>query len=321
MKQQDVQNGLIKALEKKIPKKMDLIERLMEILCMEKGAIYRRLRGEVPFSFFEVVKIAEELNIHHNDLFCADTVQIDRFDLNIIEYTDMSEADYKQWENYISMIHSAKNDIHSILAESSNVLPMSIYGKFDSLSKFYLFKYQYLFSETKSRMSFKELVVPERLQQIHRSYFNESKNFSKSIYIWDYLIFRYLVTDIKFFSGINLISRDEIQLIKEDLFALLDYIEKIALNGFFEETEKAVSFYISDVNLDADYSYLQLNDMSLGLLRSFILNAVVSVNQTSFRKIKFWIQSLEKSSTLITQSGAVYRADFFDKQRMIISEL
>jgi len=321
MKHDEIHRNFLGALEKKLPEKTNLVDILTEILSMERGAVYRRLRGEVPFSLFEVVNIAEKLDISLNNLIYSDSVQTNHFELNIIEYANMSDTDYKKMENYLLNIHSAKDDPHSELAESSNVLPMSIYAKYDSLSKFFLFKYQYLFSSSENRIPFHEMVIPERLYTIHRSYFEESKNFAHTVYIWDYLIFHYLITDLQFFYGINLISENDICQIKEDLFSLINYIEQITLNGYFEETENPVSIYISDINFDADYSYVQLNDTYISLIRTFILNSVVSNGQLSFIKIKNWIQSLKKSSVLITQSAAIYRTDFFEKQRLSISEL
>jgi len=321
MKQDDIQRYLLEVLEKKIPEKTKLADMLMDILFMEKGAVYRRLRGEVPFTFYEVAIIAEKLGIPLSGFVNTGSTQIERFELNIIEYMNMSGRDYKQWEDYVSLISQAKSDSHSEIAESSNLLPISIYGKFDFISKYFLFKYQYLYSGTESRISFGDMVVPERLYHIFRSYFDESKNFAKSLYIWDPLIFQYLVNDIRFFTGTNLISPDDIQQIKKDLFALLDYVEKITLTGCFEETGNPVFFYISDTNLYADYSYVQFNNMYISLVRTFILNSVVSTTRSSYEKIRTWIQSLKKSSILISQSGVVYRADFFEKQRRMVSEL
>ena len=321
MKREDIQRNLLRALEKKLPNKAELVETLMKILFMEKGAVYRRLRGEVPFSIFEVVNIAEKLNISINNLIYADYVKTDLFELKIVEYTNMSDADYNQWEDYISLIGLAKNDPLSEIAESSNILPLLIYGNFDSLSKFFLFKYQYLYCETESRMSFDNLVFPERLNRIYHAYFETTKNFSKTIFIWDPMIFQYLATDILFFLNTNLISKENVQELKNDLLALLKYIEEIALHGYFEETGNPVDFYISDVNLYSDYSYVRFNDVRLSHVRTLILNSVVSTFQSSYDIIKRWIQSLKKSSTLITQSGAVYRAEFFEKQRRIVAEL
>jgi hypothetical protein len=321
MKREDIHRCLLEVLGKKIPDKAELAEALMKILFIEKGAVYRRLRGEVPFSFYEVVNIAEKSGISLNSFICPDSEQAERFELNIIEYLNMNDMDYKQWEDYISLIASARNDPRSEISESSNMLPLAVYGKFDSLLKYFIFKYQYLFTASEKRISFDDLIVPERLRLIYKSYFNETKYFAKTIYIWDYLIFNYLVTDIRFFVDSNLISRENVQQIKKDLFALLDYVENTTLYGRFEETGNPVFFYISDVNLYDDYSCLKINDKRLSHIRTFILNSVTSTDYTSFEKIKTCIQSLRKSSTLISHSGAVYRVDFFEKQRKIIAEL
>ena len=321
MKKDDLHRDLLQELKNKIPEQTKLVETLADILFMEKGAVYRRLRGEVPFSFFEVASISEKLDISLKKFIHTGFVQVDHFELPFIEYANMTEMDYNHWEDYTSFINSAKDDPKSELAESSNVLPITIYAKFGYLAKYYLFKYQYLLSESDNRLSFSDMVVPDRLFQTYKSYFNESKNFANVIYIWDYLIFQYLVTDIRFFFDIKLISADDIREIKKDLFALLDYIEEIAFHGCFKETGNPVSFYISDINFEADYSYLKINDMYISHVRTFILNSVGSTDHSSFNKIKNWIHSLTKSSTLITKSGAEFRAEFFEKQRKLISEL
>ena len=321
MKREEIHHSLLGALEKKFPDKTELVERLMEILFMEKGAIYRRLRGEVPFSFYEVVMIADKLDISFYNLIYTDSVQMNRFELNITDYTHLNEADYKQWEDYVKLIHLAKNDPHSEMAQSSNVLPLTFHGKFYYLSKFFLFKYQYLFSGNEKRTSYSNMVLPDRLFRIYHLFNDALQSFSDSTYIWDYLMFRYLVTDIHYFSGISLISGDDIQKLKEDLLSLLGYLEQVANNGCFTETGNRVSLYISDVNLDADYFCFQFNDLYLSHVKTFILNTVLSTNPSSYEKMKNWIHSLKKSSTLISQSGALCRELFFDEQRMIISEL
>ena len=130
-----------------------------------------------------------------------------------------------------------------------------------------------------------------------------------------------LITDLRYFSGIHLLAADDLQQIKEDLFSFLDYFEEIAVNGCFDETGTQVDIYISDINLDANYCYMQINDMFLSTIRTFSINAIMARDKSSFDKIKNWVQSLIKTSTLISRSGAAYRADFFEKQRKMISEL
>ena len=58
-----VVNELISTMREVTPKEGNLANVLMDILCMSKEAIYRRLRGEVAFTFSEVAIIAGELGI------------------------------------------------------------------------------------------------------------------------------------------------------------------------------------------------------------------------------------------------------------------
>jgi hypothetical protein len=270
----------------------------------------------VPFNFFEVVSIAEKLNIAINNLVYSGSANIDRFE--IAEYASLDE---KVLNSYMSYMILAKNDPQSEFAESANVLPVSIFTGYGSLSKFFMFKCQYLFSGTENRITFGDFVFPDKIQRKFKTFFYEAKHFANTVYVWDYMIFRYLVTDIKFFSSVNLISSNDLQLIKTDLFAFLDYIEEITTNGYFEETGNSVSFYISDINFNTNYCSVKINGVYISHVKSFILNSAQSFDKSSYRKINNWIHSLKRSSTLITQSGAVHRAEFFEKQRMIISEL
>ena len=45
----ELNTGLVNAVREKLPSKENLANTLMDILYIGKEAIYRRLRGEVPF--------------------------------------------------------------------------------------------------------------------------------------------------------------------------------------------------------------------------------------------------------------------------------
>ena len=314
-KKEEIHQYLIKTLENRVPDKAKLVEILMNTLCMEKGAVYRRLRGEVPFSFYEVACIAEKLDLSLNKLIADKSDLIDSFVL------DITDVDFKKWYDYLSLINLAKKDPNSEFAASSNLLPATIYAKYESLYKFYIYKYMYLLGGTENRTSFNDFILPEELMQIYLSYYQDSKNFANTCFICDHAMIDNLITDLHYFSGIHLLSEDDIQQIKEDLFSFLDYFEEIALNGCFDETGNSVEIYISDVNLDATYAYMQIDNICVCLLRTFIINVVMARDKTSYEKIKDWIQALKRASTLISISGAVFRADFFEKQRKMVSEL
>ena len=170
-------------------------------------------------------------------------------------------------------------------------------------------------------MSFKEFILPEELKKIYWSYYHESKFIANNLFVCDNLMTDNLITDLRYFFGIRLLSEDDMRQIKEDLFSFMDYFEEIAVNGSFDETGNQVEIYISDVNLDSNYTYLQINNIGICLVRTFNINAVMAKDNNSYEKIKNWVQALKRTSTLISRSGAAFRADFFEKQRKMISEL
>ncbi|MCS2893990.1 hypothetical protein NXY11_04005 [Parabacteroides faecis] len=46
-------NGLIKAMREHLPEETNLANYIMDIISIGKEAVYRRLRGEVPFTFLK----------------------------------------------------------------------------------------------------------------------------------------------------------------------------------------------------------------------------------------------------------------------------
>ena len=51
-------NELIAAMKERIPRGINLANYLTDALCMGKEAVYRRLRGEVAFTFDEIAMIS-----------------------------------------------------------------------------------------------------------------------------------------------------------------------------------------------------------------------------------------------------------------------
>ena len=56
-------SGLIESMKEKIPEGANLANLLMDILYIGKEAVYRRLRGEVPFTFTEAAVISQKLGV------------------------------------------------------------------------------------------------------------------------------------------------------------------------------------------------------------------------------------------------------------------
>ena len=57
----DPNTNLIEAMKEKLPLKGKLADMLMDTLYIGKEAVYRRLRGEVPFTLHEAALVSRKL--------------------------------------------------------------------------------------------------------------------------------------------------------------------------------------------------------------------------------------------------------------------
>ena len=97
-------------------------------------------------------------------------------------------------------------------------------------------------------------------------------------------------------------------------------LEELAARGK-SKTGNDVKIYISNINFEATYSYLETDTIQLSLIRIYSINSITTQDSEMFRGLKEWIQSLKKFSTLISESGEMQRIQFFKQQREIIDTL
>jgi hypothetical protein len=292
----------------------------MDILCIGKEAIYRRLRGEVPFTFEELVAISHVLGISLDNIAGSVWQKSKPFQLKLTEYINPTERDYAQMEEYINILHASRKDLHTEFASSANLFQQTLYIGYDYLNKFYMFKSLYQTNGVDSVKSLDDIKISPRLNDIQKKYQEETMFIKHTFYIWDYMIFRYLVNDIKYYASIHYITEEDVAALKEDLLKFIDKMERLATKGEFE-TGNRVQLYLSSLNFESTYSYLQTQNMNLSNIIAFTLNSIVSLDTTTFYRLKTWIDSLKRLSTLISESGEIQRVKFFKEQRELVNTL
>ncbi len=320
MKKDKINEKLLHIIREKVPQGTTVASVLMDILSMSKEAVYRRLRGEVPFTFDEAAVIATHMGISLDNIVGSDIVNIVPFQLKQVEYSNPKEFDYVQLEHFISFLHATRGDSFRELGASYNLFPHVLYTGCDYLSKYYIFRWMYQSNGIKGIKSIEDIEITPRLADIQKRYMEESMYINNTFYIWDSLVFQYLVNEIKFFSSIRYITKEDTLAMREDLLKFVSRLERLAAKGQFE-TGKKIQFYLSPINLDTTYSYLQTQDYSISQIKVFSLNTIASFDINTFDKLKSWIQSLRRLSTLISESNEIQRVQFFKKQREIINTI
>jgi hypothetical protein len=102
--------GLIEAAKEKMPTGTNLANTLMDILYIGKEAIYRRLRGEVPFTLAEAAIISRKLGISLDKMIGVSFSNNAVFDLNVVHHTNTFETYHDILTKYVDAFDNIRED-------------------------------------------------------------------------------------------------------------------------------------------------------------------------------------------------------------------
>ena len=315
-----LKDGLIRAMKDKMPGGNNLASALTEILCIGKEAVYRRLRGEVAFTFNEAAVISRELGISLDKIVGNSSPGSTVFDLNLPEMTDSLNNYYGILTRYLNFFRHIKTDPQSTVCTASNIIPFTFYSPYENISKFRLCRWAYQNHHLQRSSSLSEMDVPQKIIDTHIQLSKEIRQVPNTDFILDNTVFSSLVNEIKYFSGLNLISAKDTGNLKAEIHAMLNEMECMSISGSFNNGNK-LQIYLSNINFEATYSYVASDYFNICLVRLFAINSITSQDPKVVKSIKEWILSLKKFSTLISQSGEMQRIQFFAKQRELIKSL
>ena len=310
----------VSSIRNKIPHKATLAKTITDLLGIDKDAVYRRLRGEVDFSFTEMAVISRNMGISLDAIAGIENLQSKPSKMNISRQVNPTEMDYEMFEGHVNLLKSIMNEPATKIMGSGNIIPHYLYMDYEYITRFYLFQWNQS-SGNGDALPYHEITIPDRLLSLQKDTCKYARYLSSTLYVFDYMIFQRMVTNIKYFAKLRLIKEEDVALIKSDLSVFIDNLENLAIKGKHEETGNEISIYISDVDCDTNYSCLKSNNIQLTLFCAFLLNAIVSFDDEVFNEASAWIRSLQRMSTLISVSGEKLRAMFFDAQRKIIRTL
>jgi hypothetical protein len=316
MDKENIHYDLLTVLKRRFPQE-NVVNILMDRLYIGREAAYRRMRGEVPFTLNEVAIMAKDLDLSLDNILGIAKTGNRPFQLVLTDHINPSKEDLLLQDHYIDFIRLVREDGESEAGYATNVIPMYIAYNYPHISKLYAFKHAYQRDSLHSLKSFGEIDFSRQLADRQMAHYKEATNIKNSFYIFDNLLFQYIINDIKYFSSICMIDREEVKDIKKDIARLINKMEEVTISGRFP-SGKDVDIYISNINFDATYSYFCSRNNKLCMIHAFTLDGAASFNSDTFEKVRQWVQSLKRCSTLISKTGDVQRIRFFNQQRELL---
>ncbi|MDR0713539.1 MAG: hypothetical protein LBF89_04675 [Bacteroidales bacterium] len=317
IKEQLLYERFMESLRRKVSNKTLMVKILTDILMIEKDAVYRRMRGEVNFTFAEIASIANQLGISLDSIIGSASPTYRPSHLKINRHGNPTDADYRSLSDFNERIKSLRQHPEAEIAEICNILPQIFSFDLEMISRFNLFIWGLTISEEGKH--FQEVTVPERTRKLYRELFHNMRCIT-SKFIWDNMLFQYMVNEIKYNLSIHRMEPEDARALKEELHRLLDYTEKICINGKFDEGGTAYLF-ISDITIYNNYMYVACEDYHCSMVKVFILDSIISYDRKFFEQTKICINAVKQVSTLISVSGGRSRTIFFDRQRKIVDSL
>jgi hypothetical protein len=315
--------ALVQTIESHIPPNIKPIDYLMDILEISRESAYRRMRGEIAFTLEEIAKLACKLDFTVDGIIGVNNKERIFFDLK----TDLSK-DPKR--NFLSMLTEYSNYIEQICnahnrdsMASLNRISLFFLVPYDNLFKFYYYKWiHHTFNIPVNRL-FSEITMSPEIIEVRDHFRTLIKKFNYCSYVIDRNIFSTLVREIQYYYSRELISMEEILVLKKELNELLDYWKSL-MQGGNNESGFVYNFYLSLLNIEANTSYA-----SIGLLEEEVASQywIYSVSPVMIRNHevcamhKKWIESMKKFSALITQSNETLQLEFIHKQRQDIEAI
>lgn len=310
---------IVDAIKHHIKPDENLVDVVMNALSLGKEAAYRRIRGEVPFTFSETVRLSRLFRFSLDSIAGVSFPDVAVVNTRFINATQIYEDYRNTLETHHALFKLINDAERSKVSLAFNIIPFTFYSRFESLSKFKLYRWMHQMGVNSNNFTFSEMKIPDDVWRLHQDMGRQFDAFPDVCYVLDRDIFAAFVNDINHFIQLGLIKTDDSKLLKMELLALLDLFEKIVREG--GSAQNNVSIYISNIDFESSYAHYEIDDTCVSSMRIFAINTVHTQDINFCETQKRWIESLKRYSVLISGCGEMERVKYIAKQREIINLL
>ncbi|MDR2971401.1 MAG: hypothetical protein LBU83_05680 [Bacteroidales bacterium] len=310
----------IDSLYERFPKKSQLAQEIMNLLCLEREAVYRRLRKDVMFTFQEISKMAAAWNVSLDEIMGINIGKV-TFQMTPMNYLVPTKKELINLKRKVKLIEHLSDSFNSEFMEVSNRIPRPLSTSFMILYRFEIFRWAYQYHNDEALKQFDKIILPTEVSFEINRYNKYVKHVTETHLLLDEMVFEYLVNNILYFHSILLISDKDKEKIKEALYSLLDYLMLIASDGRYPETQKKVNLYISQINIDTNYSYFYTEQFKACRVHAFGKYDISTYELEMISLFKNLMHLKKRASIQISEVNEKSRIEYFMKQRKLVDSL
>ncbi|GHV07549.1 hypothetical protein FACS1894160_0320 [Bacteroidia bacterium] len=316
----DLNAKIINEINKRLSDKGKIIHYLMNTLCIAKESAYRRLKSQIPFTFEEVVTIAQNLDFSIDKVLSRDSGNRIFFDMpvNITQTPTEIFQDMLERSSHVlqKLVSSEKQNIIAAL----NQLPFR-FLPYKTLLKLEYCNYLYTNGYMSLMTRFSEIAITPQMESLHEKcadYFEHLKNVTVII---DNTICSKIIKGIRYYHDLGFISNEDIKALQADLYKLLEIFETMLRTGQ-NHAGSAYFFYYAVHSIDSNTIYYEYDNKTMSQIWLYPESPIIINNNSLICNMqKRWLESKIRNSMLITKSNDAQQIEILRDMHKLVSEL
>ncbi len=321
-----MENNAIKLLIEKIleniPSHIKPVDYLMEVLGMSRNAVYRRLKHEKSFSFNEIVKLSSLLGFSLDEIVSTtEDIWNNGSSSKLCAKMTTENSVTSLFEHFSIILKRFENAHSSQFIITADRLHFLSINDEEPLFRFLYYELMHQLREIPVNYPFSQITIPETVHQLSKEFHKRFISISHKEYIIDSNLYLNIVRDIQYFYKKGLISEKELLNIKENLRTAIKHTQMYMQMGINDLPLKKSKFYLSGMEVTSNTVYTNHNGNEESNFWLYAANPFDTNNKRICHIHKLWIDSLMRSSTLISGINENVLFEFISKQLDIVDHM
>ena len=315
-----IHENLIETIREHLPEGNNLTNYLSATLNIGRESAYRRIRGEINFTFEEIAVLSRELGFSVDNIIGIKKNENALFNIHMLQKMDYVDIYVNKMNEYARLFRETSQQMETKARISINTLPYFFHINYEALSKFRIYKWLYQNQKVSPTERYADFILPEKVLNAHKRLYQDIQMVKNVTIIMDNDVFWSMAKEIEYFYKRGLLVDEDLESLKTELLEMVNVLEEWATKGVNKNGAK-IYMYISAVDLEASYLHYEYGAGQFSQVKIFSISAIDSFDIDLCKIQKEWIESLKRYSVLISESGEMQRFDYMNRQRDYISKL
>jgi hypothetical protein len=299
----EYQKSLLKAIQKKIPKSISLIDKIATVLEISYDASHRRISEKSKFSIDEAVKLASYFKISLDTLFLKEERVVVEKTIEIETLKDMHEYFRKSAEQVEILTKNPKTR----LFYSAKDIPLFYFMDGTILSKFKAFVWLNLLNSNQKKVAFENFVIDEsfteHMHKLKKAYENVSVN-----EVWNDTTINSSLQQILYFYESGLLNLKSANELCKDLKRIVGLIQEKCINP-----QHNFAVYYNELILLNNNMLIETEEKLTMFVPYTLLGYFITDNEESCKNVHRFFKQQIINSKALGQSGIKEQNLFFNR--------